>query len=238
MDISVSYYSSEGDRAINEDAVYICEHENKLLAMVADGLGGMTHGDRAAKLAVSTISSRAAMEELSAQNLAAAVEQANSEIIRQQNGSTMCSTIAVLWLDPYRACASHVGDTRIYQFRRGGIVYQSKDHSVSQMAVMMGEITPAEIRGHKDRNRLIRALGGSHTVKPETYTLDLKDGDAFLLCSDGFWELIEEHSMLEYLAISSDAGEWLDRMKRHVEKMQTGDSDNNSAVAVIVRKTK
>ena len=134
MDISVSYYSSEGGRAINEDAVYICEHENKLLAMVADGLGGMTHGDRAAKLAVSTISSRAAMEELSAQNLAAAVEQANSEIIQQQNGGTMCSTIAVLWLDPYKACVSHVGDTRIYQFRQGEIVYQSKDHSVSQMA--------------------------------------------------------------------------------------------------------
>ena len=237
MDISVSYYSAEGGRPVNEDAVYLCEHGNKLLALVADGLGGMANGDRAAKIAVRTISSRVAMEELSAQCLNSAVEQANSDIIREQNGEKMCSTMSALWMDPYKACVSHVGDSRIYQFRGGEIIYQSRDHSVSQMAVLVGEITPSEIRGHKDRNRLVRALGASNTVRPETNTLDVRDGDAFLLCSDGFWELIEEYSMIEYLCETDDAGEWLDRMKRHVEKMQTAESDNNSAVAVIVRRS-
>lgn len=234
MDVSVSYYSEEGGRAINEDAVYLGGHENKLLALVADGLGGMSHGDRAAKIAVKTISARVALEELSAQCLNSAVEQANSDIIREQNGEKMCSTMSALWLDPYKACVSHVGDSRIYQFRDGQIIYQSRDHSVSQMAVLVGEITPSEIRGHRDRNRLVRALGASRTIIPETDMLDVRNGDAFLLCSDGFWELIEECDMIEYLAATDDAGEWLGRMKRHVEKMQTADSDNNSAVAVIV----
>lgn len=237
MDVSVSYYSSEGGRTINEDAVYICEHENKLLAMVADGLGGLAHGDRAAKIAVRTISAATSMEALSSQLLDWAVERANSDIICEQNGEQMCSTISILWMDSFKAFVSHVGDSRIYQFRRDGIIYQSIDHSVSQMAVIMGEITPSEIRGHKDRNRLVRALGASQTVKPETDALNIRDGDAFLLCSDGFWELIEEQNMIEYLSQSRDAGEWLDKMKRHVDKRQTDDSDNNSAVTVIVRNT-
>lgn len=237
MDISVSYYSSEGSRAVNEDAVYLSEHDSKLLAMVADGLGGMAHGDKAAKIAVKTISTVTSMEELSVQRLESAIEQANRDIISEQNGERMCSTISVLWMDSFRAFVSHVGDSRIYQFREGNIIYQSKDHSVSQIAVLVGEIEEAEIRGHKDRNRLVRALGASQTVKPETDALDVMDGDAFLLCSDGFWELIEEQNMMEYLSQSADTGEWLDKMKLHVERMQTADSDNNSAIAVIVHRS-
>lgn len=236
MDVSVSYYSAKGGRAINEDALYFCERENKLLAMVADGLGGMTHGDRAAKIAVRAISAVTSMEKLSSQLLDSAIEQANNAIIKEQNGEKMCSTISVLWMDSFKAYVSHVGDSRIYQFRNGSIVYQSRDHSVSQMAVLVGEITPSEIRGHKDRNRLVRALGASRTVKPETEILDINDGDAFLLCSDGFWKLIEEQCMIDYLFVSDCADDWLDKMKHHIEKMQTTCSDNNSAVAVIVRK--
>lgn len=235
MDISVSYYSAEGGRSHNEDAVYLCEHEDNVLAMVADGLGGLTHGDRAARMAVKTISSRLAMEDISTSVLTSAVEQANSDIFSQQCGEKMCTTISALWLNSDRACICHVGDSRIYQFRNGKVVFQSKDHSVSQMAVLIGEIEESEIRGHKDRNRLVRALGAASTVKPDTDMLDIREGDAFLLCSDGFWELILEESMEEYLNASADAGEWLNRMRRHVEEKQDNDSDNNSAIAIMIQ---
>lgn len=235
MDISVSYFSSEGGREYNEDIAYISEQEKGLLAVVADGLGGMTCGDIAAKTAVKSILSEISMEEVSAERLTAAVEKANDDVRSEQNGTNMCTTIAALWLNSESACCSHAGDSRIYQIRNGEIIFQSKDHSVSQLAVMLGEIDPSEIRGHKDRNRLVRALGVSEKVKPETTSLSIKNGDAFVLCSDGFWELILEKYMVKYLGESNDAGEWLSKMRGHVEENQNKNSDNATAIAIIIK---
>ena len=163
-----------------------------------------------------------------------AVQQANSAILVDKNLGDMASTVAVLWMNGETACVSHIGDSRIYHIRDGEILYQSKDHSVSQMAVMMGEITQSEIRGHKDRNRLVRALGAAQSVKPDTATFDVMTGDAFLLCTDGFWELILEEDVLSYLNSSRSAAEWLSKMRRHIERFQTADCDNSTAAAIII----
>lgn len=235
MDFSASYFSSEGGRDLNEDAVFLCEHGNGLIAIVADGLGGMSQGDKASKLAVKTVSSSLAMEHISEDMMNAAVSSANSEIC-SAGGKGMGSTIAALWMQDKKACACHVGDSRIYQLRNGSIIYQSKDHSLSQVAVMVGEITPDEIRGHRDRNRLVRALGTSDTVKPDTAILDVQCGDAFLLCSDGFWEHIVENDIVKYLDNSTGAADWLDKMKAHVLSRQMADSDNSTAAAIIIDK--
>lgn len=234
MNISAAYCSDCGGRSVNEDCVYLSEHGDSMLAVVADGLGGMEHGDRASRLAVKTVSSALSMEDVASDRLNKAVERANEEILKDENSGEMASTVAVLWMNSKTACVSHIGDSRIYHIRDGEILYQSKDHSVSQMAVMMGEITQSEIRGHKDRNRLVRALGAAQSVKPDTATLDVMKGDAFLLCTDGFWELILEEDVLSYLNSSSSAAEWLDKMRRHIERFQTADCDNNTAAAIII----
>ena len=146
----------------------------------------------------------------------------------------MKTTIAALWFNNERAIVAHVGDTRIYQFRKSKIVYQSIDHSVSQMAVMVGEITQDELRGHIDRNRLLRALGASEKVKPDVRSLSLLPGDAFLVCTDGFWELILEDEMLEDLENSSIANQWLANMRKRIENRISTKGDNHTAVAIII----
>ncbi len=234
MDLSLSYYTSIGGRQDNEDAVAISENENGVLLIVADGLGGEGGGDIAADMAVRNIQYEISNSNISEGAMNNAVIKANSAIRESQGKTNMCSTVAALWIDDFCAYASHVGDTRIYQFRDNKIAYQSVDHSVSQMAVLVGEISEGGIRGHKDRNRLLRALGASSEIKPETDVLKIKKGDAFLLCSDGFWELMLEDEMIDCLNASGDAGEWLCMMRRRIEHKIKKGSDNHTAAAVII----
>ncbi|MGN1120524.1 MAG: PP2C family protein-serine/threonine phosphatase [Oscillospiraceae bacterium] len=235
MKKSIAFYSDEGGRSRNEDTVLISEHDGRQLVIAADGLGGLDNGARASGLAAEIIFSRLSRCEAGEQALLEAVAEANSAVrAEQKHSGDMCTTAAVLWIDGAAAYACHVGDTRIYQFRGGEIVYQSIDHSVSQMAVMMGEITPGELRTHKDRNRLVRALGRDENVRAQTERLSVRAGDSFLLCTDGFWEKILEEEMLECRKDADDAGEWLSAMRKRVMNAQNEQGDNNSAAAVII----
>ena len=113
--------------------------------------------------------------------------------------------------------------------------FRTLDHSVPQMLVKSGEIKESEIRNHPDRNRLLRALGLE--TDRQLYELQepypLRKCQAFLLCSDGFWELIEEEKMCSFLKKAESADEWLRLMNEEVQKNGAGKNmDNNSAIAV------
>ena len=108
----------------------------------------------------------------------------------------MKTTLAAVWIDDENALAASVGDTRIYQFREGRIVFQSKDHSVAQMACLAGDITEQEIRTSRERHRLTRALGAQEEVKADISPLQICTGDALLLCSDGLSNVVNEQEML------------------------------------------
>ena len=99
---------------------------------------------------------------------------------------------------------------------------------------MMGEITADQIRYNCDRNRLTHALGSRVDVKVDTCMHDVRCGDAFLLCSDGFWELVWEYEMLADLREASCAEQWLGAMRRRVESRLRNDSDNNTAAAIMI----
>ncbi len=232
MNTSVSYYSSTGKREKNEDAIKIIDTKNGLLAVIADGLGGMNNGELASELALREFVSGIDFNNFSESELTRAAYRANEAVRAQQNDCVkMCTTLAALWLYNDKAITCYVGDSRIYQIRSGKIKFQSVDHSVSQVAVLVGEISPDEIRGHKDRNKLIRSIGADETVKPQIDTLCVKAGDAFLLCSDGFWEKIVERDIVRFRRICTDSSEWLSNMKSYIEDLV---DDNNSAVAIIV----
>lgn len=235
MYINYSEYSSIGGRRRNEDMVQIVSYPESTIALVADGLGGHGDGDVASRLAVNLITECIRDGAASQMLMEKAIRKANDRILeRHASGSDMKTTITAVWFNDGQACAAHVGDSRIYQFRNGEIIFQSVDHSVSQMAVMMGEITPDQIRYHCDRNRLTRALGSRADVKVDTCMLDVRPGDAFLLCSDGFWELVWENEMLADLREASCAEQWLGAMRRRVDSRLRSDSDNHTAAAIMI----
>lgn len=238
MDINISYYTAKGRRSNNEDSVSLLENDNSLLAIVADGLGGHDDGEVASQQAVTTMNTLLQSKSPDEAKLIDAIQQASRDIFDRQDGHhPMHTTVASLWVGDHCAIAANVGDSRIYQFRNGEIIYQSLDHSVAQMAVLVGELHPSEIRQSTDRNKLIRVLGDSDVPKVDCKVLYIQEGDRFLLCSDGFWEAVTEEDMLMLINRTSTAKEWLSFMRKIVEKAANPRQDNHTAVALIINKT-
>ena len=233
MLISVSYYTAIGKRETNEDAVSFQEGDGSFLAIVADGLGGHSRGEVASGEAVSSISRLLKDKEPEEDALVKAIRQASENIyaLRKDN-IPLHTTVTVLWLGEKKSYVANVGDSRIYQFRDGKIIFQSLDHSVAQMAVLIGEIDPSEIRMSKDRNRLIRALGDGNETKVDIHPIEICAGDQLLLCSDGFWEAVTEEDMLCRLSESDSVHSWLQQMRALVDSRNKATQDNHTAIAI------
>lgn len=234
--------SERGSREVNEDSIAIIRQGIRRCFVVADGLGGHGKGDVASSLAVKAFSD--VFSEAKAplpDSLTDAFLNAQSAILAEQrrlgNHSQMKTTVCALAMDADQLAWGHIGDTRLYAFARNKVKTRTLDHSVPQMLVFAGDIKEKEIRGHPDRNKLLRVLGDSDgTPKFEISTVQkTRDYQAFLLCSDGFWELILEKEMCLLLKTSVSAEDWLRRMAEVVSRRGAGmEMDNYSAIAIWV----
>ncbi|MDE7312110.1 MAG: serine/threonine-protein phosphatase [Eubacterium sp.] len=236
MKADISYYSAIGGRKNNEDAVLVRNGRKSALCIVADGLGGHSGGEIASKKAVCILNEELGHKRISVKSMQTAIEHANEAVYQDKQNYSMKSTIAVLWMKGNCAVAATAGDTRIYQFRNDRIIYQSKDHSIAYLEALSGKLNGDSIRRNKTRNQLTRALGAQDTIQPDILMLDSEPGDAFLICSDGFWEHVWEEDMAEGLFASQTAAEWLDGMRRRVENKVVEHADNHSAVAVLLER--
>ncbi len=228
--MDIASISCPGGRKINEDRTGFRCAEGRIFAAVADGLGGHGSGDRAAECVVEQLCTRFPGPEPSADWLRDTIREANARVMENCTGKT---TLAMVWGSPQTLFSVHVGDSRVYQFRDGEILFQSRDHSVSQLAVAVGEITQEEIRGHVDRNKLIRSLGSRDGGLPEVHMLTPMPGDGILICSDGFWENVLEEEMLDTLNQADSAEKWLGAMEDILCRRLTPKSDNYSAVTLL-----
>ena len=234
--------SELGNRRYNEDSIQMCDLGGEQLFALADGLGGMKNGKLASSLAIQSVIGRFRWDR-EPDFLPRAMETAQSAVLYGQKKypetSGMSSTLTMVHIREEKAQWAHVGDSRIYMFRKNKLLYQTEDHSVPQILVKQGDITAEQIRHHPDRNRLLRTLGqewgdqGYMVSKP----IKIKQGDAFLLCSDGFWEEIEEREMAACLSRTEDAVQWLMQMKEIVERNgRNVNMDNYSAICVRISK--
>lgn len=231
-----------GSREINEDSIYADCSDNKGLFVVADGLGGHGKGDIASGLATATFKETFSTRPESLQDFfSEAFLNAQESILAEQRRVgcpfQMKTTVCALAIDKDKLMWGHIGDTRLYAFSRNKVKVRTLDHSVPQMLVLVHDIKEKDIRNHPDRNKLLRVLGVSgDTPKFEISELQNTSAyQAFLLCSDGFWELILEKEMCTTLKKSSSAAEWMAKMREIVEQRGAGkDMDNYSAITVWV----
>ena len=235
-------YTHNGDRTVNEDSAGEIETSSGSFFIVCDGLGGHGKGDLASQCAVKYAKQKADEMGAGAENvLECAFLNAQNNLLDEQVKldavSEMKTTMVCLRIYDGLAQWGHVGDTRLYMFRKKKVHTRTLDHSVPQMLVASGEIKEKDIRFHEDRNRLIRVLGTAwDSPKYEVaQPVEVCEGDAFLMCTDGFWELITEKDMIKCLKKSSSAKEWLEKMAELVNKNgKKVDMDNNTALGVII----
>jgi len=241
--ITYAALSKVGGREINEDSVVAVEKDGSFCFVVADGLGGHGKGDVASQAVVSVFKrefevNRQGVDEF----LKHALVLSNDTILdiqKSENDRYGIKTTTVALAIIGNKCAwGHVGDSRLYAFRKNKVYKRTLDHSVPQMLVLCGEIKESAIRGHQDRNKLLKSLG-TEWEKAQYELSDIGDPhkyQAFLLCSDGFWESINEKRMCATLKNAHDADEWLTYMTDEIERdCISQDMDNYTAIAVVMK---
>lgn len=241
--LRVAVMSEPGVRATNEDACGYWQREGPLCCALADGAGGHGGGDVAAQLAVGSVLDGFRAQPLpSPQRVRELIVRANDTVVAAQSRGgevgDMRATLVVLALDPVSAHGAwgHVGDSRLYCFRQGFVVTQTKDHSLYQSMVDAGFAADDQRRGNPQRNVLTSSLGSVDDLVVDVISEPFVTaaGDAFLLCTDGLWDCVEEPAMEADLLNAQSPQDWLDRLRRRVIAADRDSQDNYSALAVWV----
>jgi serine/threonine protein phosphatase PrpC len=242
MEIVTYAYTNKGGRDNNEDYAAFRSAPNGIgVWSLADGLGGHDCGEIASKAAAEYIlQATADISEFPEETLIRIMNKANELILTAQKTEmayhTMRTTVVAAFADARSIQYFNVGDSRFYYFKNGCLYKQSKDHSVSQVAASIGEIPVTQIRFHDDRNKLLKVLGNEEFLKIDRLddAVPMETGDAFLLCSDGFWEYVYETEMEIDLIKSESPKEWLEYMVNRLLLRVTNNNDNFTALCSFV----
>ncbi len=184
-------------------------NEDSLLAraplfVVADGMGGAQAGEVASRIAVEAFQD--GLQDASAPETALAelTRQANSRIHELSHSHAeqagMGTTLTAVYVGDRDVSIAHVGDSRAYRFRDGELTRLTDDHSLVDELLRQGRLTPEEAVEHPQRSVITRALGPEGAVEVDTRSYSARDGDVYLLCSDGLTTMLPEDRLAELLA--------------------------------------
>src|SRR5215218_8880829 len=200
---------------------------------VADGMGGAQAGEVASRIAAGAFESHEAGEGPAEGELEEIAQEANREINkRAQEDSShagMGTTLTAAMLRDDEVALGHVGDSRAYVLRGGQLKRLTKDHSLVEELRRQGRLTEEQAEEHPQRSIITRALGPEPSVNVDTMTFPARDGDVFLLCSDGLTTMVSDDQIREILtgarSLRSAVSRLIDAANRG------GGRDNITAVA-------
>ena len=231
-------------RTDNQDSFEMGAVRDGVLAVVCDGMGGEAHGLLASDLAAGRFFAftRAALEasdgEDSADILAQATDAANRKVYRfaqqsEEYGGMGTTLVAGYW-QGNTAYFINVGDSRAYRIAKDGIVQITKDHSLVQEMIDRGEITQAQGRKHPQLKYITRAVGSERFVKSDSFTVPIREGDRFLLCSDGLIKALED-AEIHRVVLAEDNAEAACRTLLR-EAIENDARDNVTVVVIYPKK--
>lgn len=236
-------------RSHNEDCFDI-DPRNQVF-VVADGMGGHSHGEIASRIAVDAI--REFVEQTSdadstlpfemdatlgrhGNRLRAAIRVAHDKVLRaiREDASLhgMGTTVVGLLLDGGSAAIAHVGDSRVYRLRKGQIELLTQDHTWVNEQVVAGFLSEEQARAHPLKNVVTRALGGETEVDIDVREWQVEAGDLFLLCSDGLTTMLTDEEIVSRLAGGEQLEESCSRLVRDANAR--GGYDNVTVVLVSI----
>ena len=196
-------------RIANEDAYRFGSfNDGTCWAVVCDGMGGVHGGKLASSTAIDMVSQKIrkcynpSMPITSFENLLlSSITTANCIVYDRGVGDSelegMGTTIVAAIVKNGEACIAHVGDSRAYKISGGAIELITKDHSLVQEMLDMGQITQDELKNHPRKNIITRAMGVEEKIEIEFNTVEFGEDDVLLLCSDGLSGLVDKDELLE-----------------------------------------
>ena len=195
-------------RSQNQDAYQMVQLDRgTVLCVVCDGMGGAKSGNVASSLAVDvfveeirrTWTSNMDDEKID-RMLEAAVKLTNFTVFDQaqqfEEFNGMGTTLVAALIRNRSATVVNVGDSRAYSVTRDGIRQLTVDHSLVQMLVQRGELTPEQAKTYPGKNFITRAIGTESVVECDLFRLDVERGDAIFLCTDGVTNIVDEQEIL------------------------------------------
>ncbi len=213
-------------RSSNEDA-FVAEPP---LFAVADGMGGARAGEVASRLALDSLVAALAADEA----LPAAADAANQAVYGQSRSdrsrSGMGTTLTAVLLADDRLRFVHVGDSRLYLWRDERLTQVTDDHSLVGEMVREGHLSREAAATHPQRSILSRALGTEPRVEIDSDEVELRAGDALLLCSDGLYSMVPEDTIAAVLAAVDDPARVARRL---VSEAKNGGGHDNITVVVL-----
>jgi PPM family protein phosphatase len=212
-------------RRRNEDAFVV----SPPLFAVADGMGGAKAGEIASRLAAAAVRE----EEGERVDVAGLIREANRRVFERAredaSASGMGTTMTVALAEDDHVTIGHVGDSRAYRLRNGGLEQLTEDHSLVAELVRSGKLSPEEAETHPQRSVITRALGTEADVDVDTFSVDVQPGDLFLLCSDGLTSMVGDERIVDVVAQHRDD---LERAAKQLiaDANRSGGEDNVTVV--------
>lgn len=241
MKFTIYQNSRQGPRPYNQDRLAYSYSKDALLLVIADGMGGYRHGEVAAQLAVTTMTEafqRLAVPTLSSpakfliehiQQIHDMIDQLTEE--REMLEAPRTTIVAAVVQRGVLYCA-HVGDSRLYHFRDGHLLYRTEDHSIVQSLYSKGMISKDDMSTHPYRHKVYSCLGGD--VPPKIELADrqeLAEGDTILLCTDGVWGAVADEQIKQILGGAS-ISENITSLLNQAEVVSQEQGDNMSAIGL------
>ncbi len=231
--VEEAYKTDTGrQRHANEDSYFA----RAPLFAVADGMGGAQAGEVASRIAAGAFEQGVEGEGAAEGKLEEIAQEANREInkLAQEDSSRagMGTTLTAAMLEDDEVALSHVGDSRAYVLRSGELQRLTKDHSLVEELRRQGRLTEEQAEEHPQRSIITRALGPEPKVNVDTMTFPARDGDVFLLCSDGLTTMVSDDEIRDILVGSRSLRQAVNRLVEAANR--GGGRDNITAVAFRV----
>lgn len=216
LQLSSGAHTVTGPRHVVNQDRFLIDHTRGVL-IVADGMGGMRAGERASQMAVDLLPAHrdlAERENLSDTRLMNAISDAfldtNDEIVRtgqaDSNLEGMGTTAVMALLHHSRLFIAGLGDSRVYLLREGHLRQYTIDHSMAQLLVNQGTISPTEAKRHRWRHMLWQFLGYPQLKNgPQVCTISLEAGDRLLLVTDGITDVLSKAQLVAGLCRNDTA---------------------------------
>ena len=237
--------SEIGKRFNNEDSIY---PENELanihnrLFLVCDGVGGSNKGEVASSIACDSIQTyfrsfldteKAFDPQFIEKSIRYTEIRFDEYIQNNLSAKGMATTLCLLYFAPEGVYLTHAGDSRIYQFRAGKMIFKTEDHSLVNSMIKTGKINPQDAEKHPQKNVIYRAIQGSHSpVEVDVIKItDVLPNDDFLMCTDGVTEVWNDSDLCKVFSTNISSEEKIDTIK---ERCRENARDNYSAYLIPI----